>query len=122
MHWSFPYLRQKWTEEHDCFYWFAHVQRRQFARPVPYAAGESAKKHVIELLQWKRQHWIETTDPQDGDAVIMTQPARPADPYHIGVWCDGQVLHAQQGCRIALETIPQLQIKGWTIRSLLTYA
>ncbi|EIJ33312.1 hypothetical protein [Thiothrix nivea] len=122
MHWSFAYLDKLWSEQQDCYYWFAIIQREVFGRDAPYTDDDSARRHATRLLAWKQSAWQVTDVPADGDAVIMQMQGRPQDSHHIGVWCGDGVLHAQTGCRMAIDSVPTLQVQGWTIKEVLRYA
>lgn len=128
MHWSLNYLGRHWTPEQDCYYWFATIQHAEFRRPVPHASGIDPSAKAQALISERRHHWQRVPDPkhwQDGDAVLLYQAGRTHEHHHIGVWCsanDGAVLHAPENGRIQLDDLTTLQLTGWRIREVLTYA
>ena len=60
--------------------------------------------------------WDITDEPKDGDAVFLSQRARP---HHIGTvtFIDGRlhVLHALEGVGIVLSDLQNLKINYWRI-------
>ena len=101
------YLRQRWTRETDCFYWFRAIQAAEYGREIlPLHLGNGSDASLVHGAMRAmagdiagRLGWAPTETPVDGDAVFMGQKLRP---HHIGTVVDVQgrplVLHALKGC------------------------
>lgn len=104
-------------ERFDCFNLFAAVQRRLFAREIPWseeflAAGRGPRE-ILDAFRWSeiRRMWPEVARPRHGDAVLM---AKARDARHIGIWVDFGpglcgCLHATSGQGVVIETVAQLR-------------
>lgn len=118
MSWVLPYLNQRWTEQTDCYYWFARIQCDVFGRDVPLVA-RPAYRHQWQAAASDASAW------RDGDAVIMCSAARDVRLTHIGVWHTadgGGVVHAQTGGTVCFDTLASLAQQQWAIREVLHYA
>ena len=122
--WVEKYIGKKWTDEHDCGYWFREIQKNEFGRIVPVVCVN----HALPLDRAKAfknkipKEWRKTENPKDGDAVFLAQRLRP---HHIGVvvFINGSlhVLHALTGANMVLSDKMSLKINGWKMESFWTY-
>lgn len=101
-HWSCKYIGEPYIpNEADCARLVARIRVEVFKQPIPSAVDvERAASRLGRAAQLKDavEHYGElTTEPTEGDAVLMYCAGRPS---HIGVFCvvDGEryVLHAME--------------------------
>lgn len=104
------YLGDAWVHgEHDCWGFFRRVQREQFGRDVPVIDVDAFNlRDCIHAFTGniERTRWAEVSDPQNGDAVLMSQSQRPT---HVGVWVDGAVLHCVRGSGVVYTSLATLR-------------
>jgi hypothetical protein len=118
------YLGQPWTEEHDCYYWFCEIQRREFGRKLPPLAGNHRVLNAARLMRDEPGilGWSQTAQPKEGDAAFLAQKSRP---HHIGVvvFIGGKhrILHALEGSGVILSDATDLRINGWIINGYWTH-
>lgn len=132
MMWITKYVGQRWTQEHDCGYWFRKIQKEQFGRDVPpicnvpdnprvFAANAC---RIVKILKEKPDvhGWRQTDIPKNGDAVLLALRTRP---HHIGVviFVDGLlcVLHAVEQNGVVISTKSVLRQNHFRIDSYWTY-
>lgn len=116
-HWAIEYIGDEWVPgEHDCWAFFARVQRERFGRDVP--PIEIDPDDVLAVARAirdddERQHWRHVDVPQEGDAVLL---AHARYPSHIGVWVNvdgGGVLHCVRGAGVVFSRPQMLARDGW---------
>lgn len=128
MHWAQQYLREQWTPEHDCLYWFRRITADQYGVCIPAHQADhsrlllsSAKLMSDDILTLFG--YQQTDNPQEGDGVFMTQRTRP---HHLGmvVVVGGkiQILHALEGSGILVSDPADLALNGWRVVSYWTRA
>lgn len=131
-HWSTAYIGQPWSEQQDCFYWFARIAREQFgvdvqshlvdhARLVYSAARIMADPDAI-LHRYGYTPTDPAESPREGDAVFLSQRATP---HHLGMVIRPggtfAVLHALQGAGVIVSTRMGLKANGWRIHGFYRY-
>lgn len=104
------YIGQAWVYgEHDCWAFFRKVQKEKFNREVP-AVNVDALDTRACVRQFtshnERKNWQEVKEPQNGDAILMSQSKRPT---HVGVWVDGAVLHCVRGAGVVYSNMRALK-------------
>jgi hypothetical protein len=134
MDWLLKYLGKRWTQEHNCGYWFRKIQKEVFGRNIPVIINKSGTSprafatnacRVIrsldsnpELRQWKK-----TDNPVDGDAAFI---ALRNLPHHIGlvVFYEGFIciLHALETNGVQLTKVSDLNNQNYKITSYYHYA
>ncbi len=102
MHWSQRYIGQPYVAgDADCARLLCQVRREVFGMPVPDEAEVERKAsrlgRVGQLADGVQTFGQHTTDPVEGDAVLMVCRGRPS---HVGVYCvvdkEASVLHAME--------------------------
>ena len=92
MSWAAQYIGQPWVHgEHDCWAFFRRVQAERFGRQVPAIDVDAFDVRACVAAftgHDERARWQEVQQPQEGDAVLMSQSRVPT---HVGVWVDGGV-------------------------------
>jgi hypothetical protein len=128
------YLRQKWTDEHDCYYWFKKIQKEEFGRDCPVLCIEQSVstlslKYIVKILsnplevdpRWRRLE--EGEAPQVGDGALLAIKVRP---HHIGVVVEAgarvKVLHALDKSGMRISDHVDLMANGWQLKGYLRYA
>ena len=129
MIWANKYIGKKWTQEHDCWYWFCKIQSEQFGRDVPNICnipGDEFKflRNAMKMIKDRDNYpkWVNTSNPKDGDAVIL---ALRTVPHHIGVVCyiekELHIVHATDGIGVIISTPSYLKRNYWKIIDYITY-
>lgn len=122
-HWAARYVGRAWAEHRDCGAWFRLWSRLHFGRRVPpivvdHGALVLSAARVLddETRIRARYGFARTISPAEGDAVFLSQRARP---HHVGmaVLVDGQlqVLHALEGVGVMLSSLGELRAAGWRL-------
>lgn len=122
MHWATRYQDDVWEagangpHAWDCWSFFRHVQAAHFGREVQEVAVDASNIHAVAHAfagHDERAHWVEVSEPADGDAVLL---AHSRYPSHVGVWLDidgGGVLHCQNGAGVLFTPVRKLAACGW---------
>ena len=127
------YLKQKWTEEKDCYWWFTEIQKKEYGRECPEididrTIQTEALRYMIKKLSsplelsknWRKLK--EGEKPKDGDGVMMAIKKRP---HHIGVALVGgstiNILHCLEGVGMLLSDHIDLISHGWKVKGFLRY-
>lgn len=128
MHWAGRYKGERWTQEHDCLYWFRRWTRELFGRDIGGGLPDhsrlltSAAKMMAGDIR-REFGYVQTDCPAEGDAVFLSQRSRP---HHIGmvIFVDGafRVLHALEGAGVIISDRLDLRSNGWNIKGYFTYA
>lgn len=102
-HWALKYLGERWTEEYNCFHFFAKIQKEIFGieglLEDPTTPDYSHVGFVLENLDSLSiaKNWVEVDIPKEGDAVIF---GVLGVSFHIGVYVvidgAGGVLHSNK--------------------------
>jgi cell wall-associated NlpC family hydrolase len=112
------YIGQKFTEEHNCYYWYREILKDIYGIQMPPLAGNHTVFSAARLIRDLPELFggRKTDKPQPGDCVFLTLGHRP---HHIGIYVivDGKpkVLHAVEGSGIVLSDMSSLRINGWRI-------
>jgi len=103
----------------DCREMFRWVQTHIYHRSVPYMSDADATSELQVQRAFRTligvSGWAETSQPTDGDGVIMG-PGKGAD--HIGVWLaidGGGVLHCPRGHGVGFHSAAMLAVQGFKI-------
>ena len=120
MHWAARYTDQKWTEDHDCYYWFCRVMSEQFGKKINHCSINHSRlvPCATKILTGDLETnfgYKKTETPEEGDAVLLTQRNHP---HHIGivVWDRGiRILHAVRDCGVLVSDPMDLKVNGWRI-------
>jgi cell wall-associated NlpC family hydrolase len=116
-HWAVQYIGEPWVaRDHDCWAFARRVWREQFGRDVP-AVDVDACNRIACVRAFatheERTHWHNVAEPQEGDAVLLSQSKHPS---HVGVWIDadgGGVLHCVEGFGVVFQTVASMRAAGW---------
>jgi cell wall-associated NlpC family hydrolase len=110
MSWAAQYIGQPWVHgEHDCWAFFRRVQAERFGRQVPAIDVDAFDVRACVAAftgHDERARWQEVQQPQEGDAVLMSQSRVPT---HVGVWVDGGVLHCVRGAGVVFSSLRGLK-------------
>ncbi|HAJ72427.1 MAG TPA: hypothetical protein DCO68_10155 [Methylophilaceae bacterium] len=117
MHWATSYIGMPWVRhEHDCWGFLVRVHREQFNHNLPEISIDALNiKDCVEALLHHPHHayWQPVEQPQEGDAVLMSQNKLPT---HVGVWVEagnGGVLHCVQRAGVIFTAKSQLHRVGY---------
>ena len=128
--WVNKYIGQKWTQEHDCSYWFRRIQKEEFGREIPVIYNQPNSscgflRNAMKLVKNKQDYklgWKETEKPIDGDAALL---AMRTVPHHIGIVCYINnilhILHATEELGVVISSRLNLKLNNWRIAEFLTY-
>ena len=117
-HWAVQYIGDEWIAgEHDCWAFFARVQRERFGREVPPMQVDATDVLAVARAirdDDERSHWQPVDEPREGDAVLL---AHARYPSHVGVWVEtpqgAGVLHCVRGAGVVFSTPQALARDGW---------
>ena len=105
----------------NCWSFFQKVQRERFGREtldIPFKSYE----HIGVMREFKnspeRLKWVETNEPKDGDAVLMSENKRP---HHVGVWINNGVLHCVEKVGVIFTNLQQLRRMRWNVLGYYTW-
>ena len=127
------YLRQKWTAQQDCYYWFSIIQKEEFGRSCPeltidHSLPRESLRYMIKILATPLEidnRWRilgEGEKPVEGDAAMMAVRSRP---HHIGtvLYADSKmvILHALERAGMLLSDYTDLLTNGWKLKGFLRY-
>ena len=114
-HWAEGYVGRAYVEgRHDCADFLVAVLRERFGRRLALPA------HAADVRGWDAQiaalkgvHAVRTTQPQEGDGVLMVAAGRGRSMgHHIGLWCavggEAHVLHCLKGVGSILHPLRDL--------------
>ena len=130
--WIDKYLGKRWTQEQDCGYWFRRIQKEQFGRDVPAICNvpNESRRFMVQAMRLIKKikdkpekfGWHETSNPKDGDAVLL---AERAHEHHIGiiVFIENRlhVLHAMEQCGVMITSKTSLKQNFYRTICYLTY-
>ena len=119
-HWASKYTGQKWTEDHDCYYWFCRILAEQFGtvishRDIDHHHLVACATRILTGDIEENFGYRKTDTPKEGDAVFLTQRKHP---HHIGVVIKSgglQIIHALQGSGVIVSDLMDLRVNGWRI-------
>lgn len=122
LHWGFAYIGKPWVsgqqgpDSFDCWGFFRYVQKERFGIDVPFINVNADNfREVARNFSGsdERSKWLATSEPKEGDAVLM---AHCKYPSHVGVWLDvdsGGVLHCVRGEGVVFGAVSSLKNSGW---------
>lgn len=128
-HWSEKYIGQKWTEDHDCYWWFREIQKNEFGVDVPVVSAGHDRSFQIASKLLTDQHtrecgWLPTAAPKEGDAVYMSKSRK--FNTHIGIvfFSKGKlfIIHALRGIGVVASDEQGLKINGLYQKGYWTHA
>lgn len=126
-HWTRPFIGFDYAagadgpQAFDCWSFFRHVERQQFAREMPpmllpQSLIAQYKAFRTQPDAFGCQRIEKPLKPVSGDAVLMSHRNRP---HHIGVYVadlpGGAVLHCLEGRGSVLSTMFHLDAFAWLI-------
>lgn len=129
MDWIMKYMGQRWTQTHDCGYWFRKIQEEQFGRNIPSiinSPGVSPRAFAVNACRTMKSlennpqlaNWTQTTTPVMGDAAMI---ALRRLPHHIGIVVvirdTIHILHALEHNGVQLTRVGALENQNYRILS-----
>jgi hypothetical protein len=126
MHWASHYIGLPWTahgagpDAFNCWSFVRMVQERHFGRSLPEIPNPEDLMEMARAFRDhpERRHWALTSDPSDGDCVLLRQARFP---IHVGVWLavdGGGVLHCSRDSGVVYQRPSALLINGWKFHGL----
>ena len=129
-HWAMKYIGEKWTPMHDCYYWFRKIMVDEFGHtelPAVDKPHDESMRTAARLFTRETANklgWTRIEDPQEGDAVYLTQGKNCNT--HIGVifFAGGKrmVLHAMKNIGVVASDAQNLKLNSLIERSFWRHA
>lgn len=121
MSWIARYVGAPWRagasgpHEYDCWGLVRAVYRERLGIELP--AIEADALSVRSCAQAfsgaaERARWREIAAPRELCAVLL---GRGTHAVHVGLWCEGAVLHAVRGAGVVHQVPASLRAHGWRI-------
>lgn len=119
VHWIEPWLAEPYLPgEAECWHFARRVWRVQFGFDIAADLPASATgREAIRAIEAEAAGggWREVTDPEEGDAVLMSRGRRPC---HVGIFvAPAHVLHAIDGAGAICTPVPRLGALGYSLHS-----
>lgn len=123
--WSDSYVGNAWTDTENCFYWVARIINQRTPWQLPLFEGFSFRERTKALIKEEKQHWQRVTKPQQHfDLVLMRHTGSAKNIHHIGIWTEangGAVVHAVDSDFIDLDSLLELQLRGFEIKRVMRH-
>lgn len=122
MHWAAEYVGKahqhggRGPEVFDCWGLLKWIYMHRYGIALPDLPGISSKQAIAISKQINKsveEEWFPVEKPFDGCAVALAQVR---SYHHVGIWIDadgGKVLHCYDDQRVIVDTVKQLQLKGF---------